>query len=261
MKKVAESGHIKNVALYDKIVVDAEETGSSYNPAANDIKIANLILRRDEIHNAMEALDIAEAEKDQAINQRQFIYVELLDRSSRLVGEAVACGADEKILADIRTLIRKLRGKRAKAIVEPIVDVPPADGTSETGKVGSDLATKVKRSVSQQGFDNRLGHFRKIIEILGQISGYAPNEAEMSIVGLKTLSEEAFAATKSVNQKIHNLNVARTLRDKLLYRKGTGLVFMGERIKGYFKATFGPNSNEFKKIKDVRFKRYEFSGL
>jgi len=260
MKKVAESGHIKNVALYDKIVVDAEETGSSYNPASNDIKIANLILRRDEIHNVMENLNIAEAEAADAINQRQFIYVELLDRSMRIVGEAVACGADEKIMAEIRSFIRKLRGQRAKAIIEPVVK-PATDADIDVGKAGNDLATKVKRSVSQQGFDNRLGHFRKIIETVAMINGYAPNEPEMSIAGLKTFSDDAFAATKNVNQKIHNLNGSRTLRDKLLYRKGTGLVFLGERIKGYFKATFGPHSNEFKKVKDVRFKKYGYKGL
>jgi len=261
MKKIAESGHIKNVALYDKLVVNAEETGGSYNPAANELKINNLIFRRDEIHNAMDSLNVAEAENDEAINNRQFIYVELLNRSARIVGEALACGADEKLMSDIKTWIRKLSGQRAKAIIEPAVVVPPTDETADTGKVGSDLATKVKRSVSQQGFDNRLGHYRKIIEIVGQISGYAPNEAEMSLLGLKALGDEALIATKTVNQKMHNLNVARTLRDKLLYRNGTGLIFLGERLKGYFKATFGPQSNEYKKVKDVKFKKYHYKGL
>jgi len=210
----------------------------------------------------METLDISEAELDEAINHRQLIYVELLNRSARIVGEALACGADEKLMGDISTWTRKLRGRRAKAIVEPIVVIPPpVEGIVETEKAGNELSTKVKRSVSQQSFDNRLGHYKKIIEIVSQISGYVPNEAEMSLLGLKTLGDDALTATHNVNQKTHNLNAARTMRDKLLYRKVTGLIYLGERIKGYFKATFGHQSNEYKKVKDVRFKKYEYKGL
>jgi len=262
MKKIAESGHVKNVSLYDKMVVDAEETGGSYNPAANELKVVNLNVRKDEVHLAMETLDAAEAAKSEAVNQRQFIYEELLLRSTRVVGEALACGADEKLMADIHTWVRKLRGQRAKAIEEPVIIEPaPVDGNVETGKAGGELAKIVKRSVSQQSFDNRLGHFRKVIEIVAMIVGYIPNEAEMTILGLKALATEAEAATHDVNQKTANVDAARTMRDKLLYRKVTGIIFLGQRVKGYFRATFGPQSNEYKKVKDVRFKKYEYKGL
>ena len=252
--KTFESGHSKNVAYFDKLVEIVERFGSNFNPPANDIKLPSLSLRKIELHTSLSDFKDSIAMLKEAINQRQYVFEELMVKGTRVINEAIASGADSKLIADLRSVMRKLRGQRAKMIKEEAVETPKAETlVSDNPDAGAELAKIVKHSVSQIGFDNRFGNFTQLVKLLYVIPSYTPNEPDMTIA-----SHEAFIVSlKNANKQVaidsKSLAKVRLQRDKVLYDEKTGAVTLANRAKKYIKGAFGADSPEYALVKDLHF--------
>ncbi|HZE64674.1 MAG TPA: hypothetical protein VE056_12375 [Pyrinomonadaceae bacterium] len=94
-----------------------------------------------------------------------------------------------------------------------------------------------------------------LIAILATEPGYAPNEPSLTIACLTALADDLKAKKEAVNAAFAPLSAARGLRDELLYLNDDCVVNAALLVKAYFRAAFGPNSQLFKQIKGLEFKR------
>ena len=242
---VSETGNDVTVSSLKKLNRAIVQIGPPYQPSAIDIQTASLDAKEIEADNAMSDWRIKRSDHTDAINQRQFLYEIIPSYCVRIVAEIEGFGADEKIIADAHSIVRKIRGKRTKAL-------PPE--TAKAPDAGSELAKIVKRSVSQIGFDNRKGNFEQLVKLLSVIPVYQPNEADMTFTHLNNFLINLNDVNKLVNTKAKALAKVRLFRDKVLYDPKTGVVTLGERAKKYIKGAFGLHSDEYALVKDIHFK-------
>jgi hypothetical protein len=260
MANNSEKGHAKNVANFSWLREEVEGFGIAYNPGPADIRLNNLLTVESDLKVAMEGLANALADHKDAINARQFAFEDLDKRCTRIIGEAIASGADKKILADLRHLVRKIRGKRAKPIKEEEIP-PPATPFVEGKAPESDPAPKVRKSASQASYDYQKEHFVQMVSLIGKIPGYAPNEADMSMSGLEARALLLGNSTKLVYHTISEVEKAREIRDRLLYKSFVGAVELAVRVKNHVKSAFGHASNQFKAVAQIDFKAQKYGGL
>lgn len=260
--KVFDSGHDKNIALIDEMIEKVIGFGASYNPGMNDLKVAGLQTLKTALHTAQANVDSTRGLMTDAINDRQYIFEEMRRRATRIVGEAIACGADEKLIADMRSVMRKLMGKRKEKIEEEAPATPATPPEEESVKAPeSDPASKLKKSASQTSFDMRVEHLRRLKALVEQVAGYTSNEADLTLAAIATFCTTAETATKTVNTTKSNYENARYTRDKLLYRKPTGALYVADRVKNYVKALYGARSQQYISVKRIPFKKVDYNGL
>ena len=48
MKSITETGHAKNVAVFEKLIAFCTDYGPAYNPSRNELKLDELNKKRDE---------------------------------------------------------------------------------------------------------------------------------------------------------------------------------------------------------------------
>lgn len=113
-------------------------------------------------------------------------------------------------MADVKTLVRKLQGKRAT----PKLKDNPATPEDESAKSSSS---------SQLCFDNRVDFMDKLIQLLAGLPGYKPNEPELTAEGLTNVLANMKAANTAVINSETPLTNARIKRNGELYNPETGL--------------------------------------
>ena len=256
--KTFESGHSKNAAYYDKLIEVVTGFGSNFDPPANDIKLPNLSLRQTELHTALSDFKDAEAMLIEGINERQYLFEALMVKSTRIMNEAIACGADKKMIADLRSVMRRLRGVKLSKMKAAINTNPE---TMIAPDAGNETATKLKRSVSQRSYDMVTDHFKILISLIEQVSTYTVNEPDLTISALKIFASDAETKTKIVNDGAAKVVDKRSLRNKLLYHEVTGVVLLGRRVQSYVRVLYGSKSEEYKEIMRCKFRLYKYGGM
>jgi hypothetical protein len=110
-------------------------------------------------------------------------------------------------------------------------------------------------SASQLSYENRGGNFDDYIEILATDPSYKPNEPELTIAGLKAISQNLKAQNEAVNASFAAMSAARGERDQLLYLSEDSIVNTALLVKAYVRAAFGSDSQLFKSVKGLEFRR------
>lgn len=225
-----ETGHAKIVSNFALLIQCCTDFGLVYNPVNNDIKIVSLEAKHTDGVNALSTVSQLVPPFENAINARQFLFDPFSKLITRTVNSLVACGANEKFIADIRTRARKLRGWRTK----------PKD-------------PEKKISASQMSFDMRIQHFDEYIELLASEPKYAPNETDLQIVSLRALLTSMRDANSLIIELYPPLDNARKERNRILYNKVNGLVRLATLVKQYVRSLFGPDSDQYNQIKGIDF--------
>lgn len=109
--------------------------------------------------------------------------------------------------------------------------------------------------MSQLSYENIVGNVDDYIAILSTETAYAPNETDLTLAGLTALSDNLKARNNAVNSTFAPVSAARGQRDQLLYANEDSVVNIALQVKAYVRAAFGPNSQVFKSIKGLEFKR------
>jgi hypothetical protein len=142
-----------------------------------------------------------------------------------------------------RKLISKRKAK-VKAELKAAGDASAAEPESEK-----------QRSASQLSYDNRVGHIRGYLGVLGTVSSYKPNEADLKLPALNDFVDKLQAKNDAVSSTFVPLSQARGLRDQLLYQADNSVVNTALMTKEYVKGAFGTKSQLYKQIRGLEFKR------
>lgn len=155
---------------------------------------------------------------------------------------AKASGADKPILADLETYRRKLSSQKKAKV--------PKDDPNTPGN-----ESVVTHSKSQMSYDNQTGNVDGFVALLSTILSYKPNEDELTIKSLQAFALELRAVNDAVSTNFVPFSQARGTRDEVLYTSPDSVVNTAFLVKAYVSAAFGNQSQLYKSIKGLQFKR------
>ena len=244
MRTNSDSGNAINVANFQALIVACTEFGAAYNPKTAALTLAELSSTKVKAQASLGTVSGKEVLSGQAIGIRNAAFAPLNKLATRVFNAYKVCGASQSDIDNLLTVIRRLQGRRAKAIptVTPIPDAPEPIPAPKT------------ISVSHQTFESRIANFAVVIEYLLNQPLYAPNEEALKIKSLQDVLTSLETAHNDVLVAENAIASARALRNDTLYNKVTGLVKIALDVKGYVKSIFGANSVEFKRVNQISFK-------
>jgi hypothetical protein len=239
---IMETGHAVNVGNFRKLIGIIVLFGARYAPAIARLQLTALNALLTEAVQALGQLDERVPPWLRAVNARVAAFEPLNLLVTRVLAYAEAVPLNPTALRALKELIRKIRGQRAKA---KELDVPVDPETGEP--------THKYISVSQLSFEQRIEHFNQIVELLKAEPDYTPNEGELSTTGLSERLEAMRTTNTAVEMAADLVGKARSDRNRTLYAPTVGLVDVGYDVKKYVRGAFGPKSDEYRKVKGIKF--------
>jgi hypothetical protein len=238
MSSKSETGHAKNVANFYSLISFVVGYGTDYNPSKPTLPPAVLSAKHTEADNAVKAVNTAVQPHTAAVNARQASFKPINKLATRIINALDVAVDDDAIVKDARTIVNKLMGNRKTP--KP---VDPITGTEKA------------YSASQRSFDMRVDHFHKLVQLVKATPDYGPNETELQVATLEALHASLEASNNAVKDAYTDITNARDHRDTVLYKAPTGLVDVAADVKKYVKSAFGADSQRFKQVSGLQFKR------
>lgn len=236
-----ESGDMKLLGNFSQLI-ELVAIDPNYNPANPKLQVTTLNAQKAAGLAAVGDVGTKEAPYKVAVNDRQEAYALLPGIVTRSSNMMKASDASKKILDDAKTVSRKILGRRKS----PKVKDDPSTPADEA---------KSNHSASQMSYENISGNFDDYLAILATVVGYAPNEADLTIAGLTATGNNLKTKNVAVDKAFAPMSATRGERDQLLYLSDDSVVNIALLVKAYVRAAFGPDSQIFKQIKGLPFKR------
>jgi hypothetical protein len=148
----SESGDMKLLGNFGKLV-DFISINPDYNPANAALKVPALNAQKAAALVAVADVGTREAPYKAAVNDRQKGLETLPPTVSRARNTFKASGAGQKIQDDLKTVSRKITGRRKSTKIKD----DPSTPTNEASK---------SHSASQLGYENILGNDQDFVAIL-----------------------------------------------------------------------------------------------
>ncbi len=233
----SETGHVKNVAnFYDQISF-ITGFGPAYNPNKATITLVGLTAKHTDGLNSLEQVTAAYVDYTHAVNNRLIPFQGIPTLASRIVNALDATDATTELVNDAKTLLRKLRGRRATS-AQPLIPGDPVPVTI---------------SVSQRSYDQMLAHFTNLVALATSEPTYSPNEVELQAVILNALINTLRGLNNAVADAWTTISNSRLERNNVLYHENDGLLAIAQESKNYTRSVYGPKAPETKQLTGIRY--------
>ena len=243
MASISETGHANNVANLESLIISATAFGTSYNPSKETLKLPALQTLLSASKNSLNATNIAQSAYSNAVSARESAFEPFSKLITRVNNALKASDTTVQVDESAQTIVRKLQGRRASAKI-----------TDEEKKALEAEGKEVNQiSASQMSYDSRLDNLDKLIALLATIPQYIPNEKELKISSLRTLYNDLKAKNFDVITKGVELDNARNIRNEILFKPLSGMVYIASDAKTYIKSAFGATSPQYKQISKLKF--------
>ena len=247
MASNSETGHAKNVANFEQLVVKCTSYNGSFNPSNPAIQPPALQNTLSLAKECIAGVNGAEGILSNAIASRSIAFKPFSKLITRISNAMKASGAPQQAVDQVLNLVRKLQGRRAT----PKKTEEEKQAALEAGK------EIVEVSSAQMSFDSHLNNFDKLIKLLVTVPEYAPNENELTVSALTAYYEDLTSKNLVVINASTALKNLLITRNELLYKDITGLVNVANSVKIYVKSVFGATSPQFKQISSLKFTNYK----
>ena len=244
MASISETGHAKNVALFEELISFVSGFGEAYNPSKASISLPGLRTLSDSAKSAINAVNGTYPVYSNAVAARDAAFTPLSKLVTRVINALKATDTTEQVDKSARTLVRKIQGTRAT----PKMTEEERQAAIAEGKEITEIST------SQLSFDSRLENFNKLIQLLATVSLYTPNEEDLKVASLIALYTDLKAKNTAVTEASVLLANARISRNDVLYKTNTGILDIAADTKNYIKSVYGPSSPQFKQVSKLAFK-------
>jgi hypothetical protein len=244
MSKTSETGHAKNMTNLGSMITSIIAFGDKYNPAKESIKLASLQTLLSSTKESFNAYYAAQSAYGKAVDDRESAFEPLSKLITRVNNALKASDTTTRNDDTIKTIIRKLQGQRASTKLTE----------EEQQAMGTEGTPKRQISTAQMSYDSRLENLDKLIIHLSDIGEYMPNEEELKVETLQTLSTKLKEVNGAVVAAYIALERARADRNGILYQPLTGLVDRAIDTKSYIKSVYGTTSPEYKQVGSIQFK-------
>ncbi len=238
------TGHAKNVANFETVVITVTALGAVYNPSQPLIQLAALQTKLAAAKQAMQTVDAAEAAKKIAVNARADEFADISALTVNVKRAAEVDVNDAAFTADLVSIVRRMRGERAGEL--PVDNPATADIDESKAKT---------HSVASRGYDNQVAYFADLIALLKTQPAYAPNETEMQTTTLDGKLSTLEAKNNAAKTATAALGSALDARDAVLYDPDTGVLKLVKLIKAQLARKPGTDSAAYQQIVALDFKR------
>jgi len=240
---MAETGHAKNVANFETVVIILVGLGAIYNPSQALIMLAALQTVLTAAKAAILAVKAAEAAETTAISERaaEFKGIGKLAVSAKMAAEVDV--NDEQFTANLAAITRKFYGGRAG---DKLVDDPSTPDIDES--LGA-------HSVSQRSYDSLISHFVSLIELLKTRPEYNTTDEPVKIATLEAKLARMQAKNNAAIAATAALGNATDARDEILYNPETGILKLVLLIKKQLARIPGKNSAAYQQVNALEFRR------
>jgi len=245
MTSKSETGHAKNVANFSQLSVTCTSFGPAYNPSNPVLQLLAMQNALAGAKDCISSIHAAQGALSMALSLRSSAFKPLSKLITRINNAVKASGVSKQTQDQVRTIVRKLQGRRA---------TPRMTEEEKQAAIAAGQEI-VEASSSQMSFDSRLDNFDKLIKLLASIPEYAPNEPDLTIDALTVLYADLYAKNAAVIEAESPLSGLRIMRNDLLYGETTGIVDVAVAAKGYIKSVFGASSPQYKQVSSLRFTR------
>ena len=236
MASTSETGHARNVANLQQLT-EQVTVYTLYNPPVDNLKVANLqTLYTTASAKLNEVEDKRNANKN-AITVRQSAFENLKSTATKIINHLEILGLPSGTIDQAKSLNRVIQGGQKKAVTAL------EEGKEETKTV----------STSRQSYTQMAENFGILLQLLGTIPTYNPNEDDLKLLNLETYKNSLVSSTQSVDQTEAELNNKLIERDQLLYADGTGLYSIVQNVKKYVKSLYGATSPEYTNVSSIEF--------
>lgn len=237
VKEKSEITHDNNIFNFLSIIHYCEQFGSDYNPANEDLTIANMADRWTEVGEMQKNYLKAVVDRKLAINLRQ----EKIALLKSLVRRAYNSLASTK---EMKSSIEDLKRKMKEITGDNVRRKKDEEGNVEKNTVSN----------SHLGVADVLGNFQEFIVMLELSTFYNAQEDILKVAKLKLFYEEVESAIEDVYLKSAVASTLMNVRDKGLYGRD-GLVDVSLGCKMYMRSLFGARSVEAKTVSAIKLKR------
>jgi len=239
-----ESGHNKNVANLETVIIILTNLGADYAPPQVLILLAALQQFLEQLKAAVLGVDEAEAAKTVAVDDVQAAFKDLYQFTVNIKRQAEVEVNDPAFTKNIQTIVNKFSSSGRDTGMD---DDPSTPGIDES---------KTTQSQSQRSRDSQLAHLADLVALLktraeykGLGTPYATAAIDAKIATLSAANNAATAANAALGTKLD-------LRNRLLYDdKPNCLLTRITLIKSYVALKFGKNSAAYKQIAALEFRR------
>lgn len=238
---MSEQGHVKNVANFGRYISYIIGYGADYNPSIQLIELVELQAKQTDFQAAIDSVTPKSAAETLAVNERQVGHDDLQKLTPRLLAAADASTADQLFSSDVRSIVRKLQGRRTTPKIKDDPNTPVDE-------------SKQSVSASQMSYDNQIGFFSELIDLLKANADYKPNETELKTVSLEARLADLQAKNQAVVTATAQAKTARNARDAMLYNHPQGVKELADLIKKYVKSLYGAGSPQLKQLQALKFK-------
>ena len=244
MNQISETGHAMNMINFQSLLTFIDSLGDLYNPSRECIKRESLQTLLDNTQESFNSLYITQSNYTLAVDDRIAAFEPLSKLVTRVFNSLKASDSSVETDESVRTIVRKIQGKRATPLVS----------SEHTDSESTEVKEIKHKSTSQMSYNSRLENFEWFIIFLSKIPEYNPNEEDLKIESLKTLHSDLKAKNNLVMTAHSKMETERTQRNKMLYQPLTGIVDISIDIKSYIKSLFGASSHQYKQISKLHFK-------
>ena len=232
--------HIKTVEAFGKLMGICTGYGGSFNPGRPNLQANAMSALTNNARQVMADVHAAQTEFDNATNTREVAFKDIQRLGTRIISTLKASGASKLTIEDAQASVRKLTGKRAGSRLPLPAEAATAPKPRTRTARGLDYASMAY-------------HFAKLLETVSAEASYQPNEAELSVAGLTSQMANLQSLNLAVNSASAQLSNVRTKRNALLYADANNVVDIGNAVKQYVRAAYGPASEQNKEVKRIRF--------
>lgn len=249
MASTTETGHAKNVANFEDLILFCTSYGATYNPSKNSIKLTALNTLLTDARSAINDVTQKVTSYNIAVNNRQDLFKNLKPLCTRIINALEATDTSKKTIEDAKSFNKKIQGSRKKV---KTTESPSSTTTEEENNIT--ITTNQKTiSTSQQSYDQLKEHFSKLVSLLASEPNYTPNETDLQVATLNTLLTNMQTENTKVSNSYVEISNSRIARNQILYTPNTGLYDISMEIKKYIKSLFGATSPQYKQISSIKF--------
>ena len=239
----SETGHCVNQSNFGRLVDFCVSKGGAYQPTLIVITLPKIQAKKITIDTSMDAFLDKAAIWGDAVNIREAAYAPVNTLMRQVRSAVDVSDVLDEFKKDVHGVVNEILGVRA---------TPKMKMMPENPSVPTDESIK-QISAAQTGFDNKLGNVKKLVAMLKVQTNYAPNENDIKLATLQALVTDIVNKNDKVGETAPPMLYGRDDRDKELYAANDGAFDLASKIKKYFKAAFGPSSNEYKHIAKLKF--------
>ena len=123
MASTSETGHAKNIANLETLISFYTAYGTTYNPTKATLKLAALSTLLTNTKAANTSVNAAIPTLKLAIDAREIVFAPLSKLVTRVLNAVEISNVPKQVIDDVKTIARKLQGKRASKVIPKAVEI------------------------------------------------------------------------------------------------------------------------------------------